>query len=53
MAAAGEHSDPRGTLTITAPVAAGELALRSIIAKFMRLHRRYASGFTCWTGWPT
>jgi DNA-binding transcriptional LysR family regulator len=37
-AAAGESSDPRGTLTITAPVAAGELALRPIIDAFMRQH---------------
>ena len=38
MTAAGEHSDPRGTLTITAPVAAGELALRPITDEFMRLY---------------
>lgn len=34
-AAAGEHSAPRGTLTITAPVAAGEAILRDILDDFM------------------
>jgi DNA-binding transcriptional LysR family regulator len=34
--AAGEHAEPRGTLTITAPVAAGELAMRPLIDEFMR-----------------
>jgi DNA-binding transcriptional LysR family regulator len=33
--AAGEHAAPRGTLTITAPVAAGELVMRPLIDEFM------------------
>ncbi len=35
MAAAGEHSAPRGTLTVTAPVAAGEDLIRPILDAFM------------------
>lgn len=35
MIAAGEHSAPRGTLTITAPVAAGEDLIRPILDAFM------------------
>ena len=35
MTAAGERSAPRGTLTITAPVAAGEELVRSILDAFM------------------
>ena len=35
MAAAGERSAPRGMLTITAPVAAGEEILRSVLDAFM------------------
>jgi len=35
MVAAGEHSAPRGTLTVTAPVAAGEDLVRPIIEAFM------------------
>ncbi len=33
--AAGEHSAPRGTLTVTAPVAAGEDLMRPILDAFM------------------
>ena len=35
MAAAGERSAPRGTLTVTAPVAAGEDLVRPILDAFM------------------
>ena len=35
LVAAGERSAPRGTLTITAPVAAGEDVLRSVLDAFM------------------
>ena len=35
LVAAGERSAPRGTLTITAPVAAGEDILRSVLDAFM------------------
>src|SRR4051812_41405988 len=35
LSAAGERSTPRGTLTITAPVAAGEEILRPVIDAFM------------------
>jgi DNA-binding transcriptional LysR family regulator len=35
MTAAGERSAPRGTLTITAPVAAGEEMLRPVLDAFM------------------
>lgn len=35
MAAAGERSAPRGTLTITAPVAAAEEILRPVLDQFM------------------
>ena len=35
MAAAGEHAAPRGTLTVTAPVAAGEDLIRPILDAFM------------------
>jgi DNA-binding transcriptional LysR family regulator len=35
LVAAGERSAPRGTLTITAPVAAGEDVLRSVVDAFM------------------
>ena len=35
MVAAGEHSAPRGTLTVTAPVAAGEDLVRPILDAFM------------------
>jgi DNA-binding transcriptional LysR family regulator len=35
LAVAGERSAPRGTLTITAPVAAGEDILRSVLDDFM------------------
>lgn len=35
MTAAGERSAPRGTLTITAPVAAGEEVLRPVLDAFM------------------
>jgi DNA-binding transcriptional LysR family regulator len=35
MAAAGERSAPRGMLTITAPVAAGEKLLRPVLEAFM------------------
>lgn|SRR5574338_13000 len=35
MAAAGEHSAPRGTLTLTAPVAAGETILQPLLDEFM------------------
>ncbi|MEJ8822278.1 LysR family transcriptional regulator [Variovorax humicola] len=35
MTAAGEHAEPRGMLTITAPVAAGEDLVRPIVDAFM------------------
>src|SRR2546425_796192 len=35
MAAAGEKSAPRGTLTVTAPVAAGEDIMRPILGAYM------------------
>jgi len=35
MVAAGEHSAPRGTLSVTAPVAAGEDLVRPILEEFM------------------
>ena len=35
MAAAGERSAPRGTLTLSAPVAAGERMLRPLLDEFM------------------
>ena len=35
MTAAGERSAPRGTLTVTAPVAAGETLLRPLLDEFM------------------
>ena len=35
IAAAGERSSPRGTLTITAPVAAGDMLLRPVLDAFM------------------
>ena len=38
MAAAGERSAPRGTLTVTAPVAAGEGLLRPLLEAFMDQH---------------
>jgi DNA-binding transcriptional LysR family regulator len=38
LAAAGERSAPRGTLTITAPVAAGEDILRSVLDAFMEAY---------------
>jgi len=38
LVAAGERSAPRGTLTITAPVAAGEDVLRSVLDAFMDAH---------------
>ena len=38
MAAAGEHAAPRGTLSISAPVAAGEDLIRPIVDDFMDLH---------------
>ena len=38
MAAAGERSAPRGTLTVTAPVAAGEDLLRPLLEAFMDQH---------------
>ncbi len=36
--AAGEHSAPRGTLTLTAPVDSGELVLRPILDAFLDSH---------------
>ena len=38
LVAAGERSTPRGTLTITAPVAAGEDVLRSVLDEFMDIY---------------
>jgi DNA-binding transcriptional LysR family regulator len=38
LAAAGERSAPRGMLTITAPVAAGETLLRPLLDQFMDKH---------------
>ena len=38
MVAAGERSAPRGTLTVTAPVAAGEDLMRPILDAFMDLY---------------
>jgi DNA-binding transcriptional LysR family regulator len=38
LVAAGERSTPRGTLTITAPVAAGEDVLRPVLDEFMDVH---------------
>jgi DNA-binding transcriptional LysR family regulator len=38
MLAGGERSAPRGTLTLTAPVAAGEEILRSVLDAFMGAH---------------
>ena len=38
MVAAGERSAPRGTLTVTAPVAAGEDLVRPILEAFMDEH---------------
>ena len=38
IAAAGERSAPRGTLTVTAPVAAGETLLQPILDAFMDAH---------------
>jgi DNA-binding transcriptional LysR family regulator len=38
LVAAGERSAPRGTLTITAPVAAGEDILRSLLDAFMDVY---------------
>jgi len=38
MAAAGAHAAPRGTLTVTAPVAAGEDLMRPILDAFMDEH---------------
>src|SRR3984885_7681261 len=38
LVAAGERSAPRGTLTVTAPVAAGEDLLRPILDAFMDLY---------------
>ncbi len=34
--AAGERSEPRGTLTVTAPVAAGEDVVRSVVDEYVR-----------------
>jgi DNA-binding transcriptional LysR family regulator len=38
IAAAGERSAPRGTLTVTAPVAAGEDLIRPLLDAFMDAH---------------
>jgi DNA-binding transcriptional LysR family regulator len=38
LAAAGAHAAPRGTLTVTAPVAAGEDLVRPILDAFMDQH---------------
>ena len=38
IAAAGERSAPRGTLTVTAPVAAGEDLMRPLLDAFMEEH---------------
>jgi DNA-binding transcriptional LysR family regulator len=38
IAAAGERSAPRGTLTVTAPVAAGEDLLRPLLDEFIDAH---------------
>lgn len=38
MTAAGERSAPRGTLTLTAPVAAGESILRPLLDEFMNTY---------------
>jgi DNA-binding transcriptional LysR family regulator len=38
LVAAGERSTPRGTLTITAPVAAGEDVLRPVLDEFMDVY---------------
>jgi DNA-binding transcriptional LysR family regulator len=38
LAAAGAHAAPRGTLTVTAPVAAGEDLVRPILEAFMDRH---------------
>src|SRR5439155_8196749 len=38
MAAAGERSAPRGTLTLTAPVAAGEDLVRPLLDEFIDAH---------------
>lgn len=38
IAAAGERSAPRGTLTLTAPVLSGEIVLRPILDAFMDAH---------------
>jgi DNA-binding transcriptional LysR family regulator len=38
LVAAGERSTPRGTLTITAPVAAGEDILRPVLDEFMDIY---------------
>jgi DNA-binding transcriptional LysR family regulator len=39
IAAAGERSAPRGTLTITAPIIPGEEILRSVLDAFMNEHQ--------------
>src|SRR5258706_5931882 len=38
ISAAGERSAPRGTLTVTAPVAAGEDLLRPLLDEFVHAH---------------
>src|SRR3979490_713848 len=51
LVAAGERSAPRGTLTITAPVAAGEDVLRSVFGAFMDASST-PFGRVLLLGWP-